>query len=329
MAQGAHPALTQALPLTARARVAELRRQAGGRSVYLAYRAGSVVARALPARAGEAAAEAAGMVMARAMRGRRAMLERHLRRVHGPQLAGDDLDRAVRRTFASYGRYWVESFRLPGETPAHLQAHVTSEGLELVQEAVAAGRGVILAMPHLGGWDVGGAWMASLGLPMVAVMEDLQPPELFRWIADLRRAIGLEVIPLGSGVGTAVLQRLEKGAVVALVCDRDLEGTGIEVEFFGERTTLPGGPAVLALRSGALLLPATVYFRPGGHHHAVMGPPVNTARQSSFRKDVNRVAQAVASELERLIRAAPDQWHLLQPNWPSDRAPVAPTVVPE
>lgn len=277
------------------------------------------MARALPAGVADAAGEAAGAVMARAMRGRRAMLERHLRRVHGADLAGADLDRAVRRSFAAYGRYWVESFRLPGRRPADLLAGVTYDGLSLVEEAVAAGQGVILAMPHLGGWDVGGAWMAALGFPMVAVMEDIEPPELFRWIADLRRAIGLDVLALGPGVGPAVSRRLREGAVVALVCDRDIEGTGVEVDFFGERTTLPAGPATLAMRAGALLLPATIYFRPGGRHHAVFGPPVDTARQGSFREDVTRVTQVLAGELERLIRAAPDQWHLLQPNWPSDR----------
>lgn len=285
---------------------------------YLAYRTGSVVARAVPAPVAHRGARAAGRLLARTMKGRRAMLERHLRRVHGPELSGAQLDREVRLAFASYARYWAESFRLPGSTPAQLAAATTSEGLENVERASAAGKGVILALPHLGGWDFGGAWLASLGFRMAAVVETVEPPELFEWFARLRRSLGLEVLPLGPGAGPAALRRLREGAVVALVCDRDLEGTGVEVEFFGERTTLPGGPATLALRSGAALVPCAVYFREGGAHHAVMGTPLDTSRHGRLRDDVALVTRALAVELEALIRRAPDQWHLLQPNWPSD-----------
>jgi KDO2-lipid IV(A) lauroyltransferase len=262
----------------------------------------------------------AGVVLARAMKGRRAMLERHLRRAAGGDLSGAELDRQVRQTFASYARYWAESFRLPGSTPAQLAAAMTWEGLEHVERGVAAGKGVILALPHLGGWDFGGAWLASLGFRMAAVVETVEPPELFEWFADLRRSLGMEVLPLGPTTGAAALRRLREGAVVALVCDRDLEGTGVEVDFFGERTTLPGGPATLALRSGAVLVPCAIYFGDGGTHHAVFGQPLDTTRHGRLRDDVERVTRALTVELEGFIRRAPDQWHLLQPNWPSDRA---------
>ena len=288
------------------------------RTPYLAYRAASVVARSLPAPVAHHAARVAGAVLGRTMKGRRAMLTRHLRRAHGGAIPGPDLDREVRRAFASYARYWAESFRLPGTTPAQLASDMTCQGLENVERGWAAGNGVILALPHLGGWDFGGAWLASLGFRMAAVVERVEPPELFEWFADLRRSLGLEVLPLGAGAFAAALRRLREGTVLALVCDRDIDGSGIGVEFFGERTTLPAGPATLALRSGAALIPCAVYFRDGGGHHAVMGPPMDTSRHGRMREDVTRVTQALALELEALIRQAPDQWHLLQPNWPSD-----------
>ena len=295
--------------------IAELRR----RSPYFAYRLGAATARLLPGPVIERAVGPAGAVMASAMRSRRAMLARHLRRVHGRELGGAELDRQVRGAFASYARYWAESFRLPGTPAAALAAATTSEGLEHVDRALAAGRGVILALPHLGGWDFGGAWLASLGYRMVAVVEPVDPPELFEWFARLRRSIGLEVLPLGPGAGPTTLRRLKENAVVALVCDRDIGGTGVDVEFFGERTTLPGGPATLALRSGAPLVPSAVYFTEGGGHHAVMGTPLDTSRTGRLRDDVSRLTQELARHLEASIRKAPDQWHLLQPNWPSDR----------
>jgi KDO2-lipid IV(A) lauroyltransferase len=118
---------------------------------------------------------------------------------------------------------------------------------------------------------------------------------------------------------------LRDGGLVGLLCDRDIIGNGVEVEFFGERTTLPAGPAALALRTGAALLTAAVYSEPGGMHSAVVNPPISTARTANLRTDVARVTQLVAAELEGLIRRAPEQWHLFQPNWPSDR----PTLHPQ
>ena len=110
---------------------------------------------------------------------------------------------------------------------------------------------------------------------------------------------------------------LAEGSIVCLLCDRDLSGDGIEVEFFGERTRLPGGPAVMALRSGAPLLPVGAFFEGTGCHGVVL-PPIDTERRGKFRADVARVTQDLAHSLEALIRRAPEQWHLLQPNWPSD-----------
>ena len=322
MAQaGRHPALTDAaavdpapVPRTSPGGVAGLR----DRAPYYAYRLGAVVARSLPEAAVDRLTGPGGALMASLMGGRRRMLARHLRRVHGPGLDGRALDREVRRSFASYARYWAESFRLPGTPAEALAAAMTSEGLEHVDAGLEAGRGVILALPHLGGWDFGGAWLASLGYPMVAVVEPVRPPELFDWFADLRRSLGLEVLALGPVAGNTVLRRVKHNAVVALVCDRDIGGTGVEVEFFGERTTLPGGPATLALRTGAALLPSAVYYTGGGGHHAVMGAPLDVTRHGRLREDVTRLTRELASHLEALIRRAPDQWHLLQPNWPSD-----------
>ena len=135
-------------------------------------------------------------------------------------------------------------------------------------EALAGGNGVILALPHLGGWEWAGRWMTDQGHQMTVVVEPLDPPELFEWFVDLRKDLGMTVVPLGPKAGAAVLKALRSNEVVCLLCDRDLDRTGVEVEFFGERTTLPAGPATLSLRTGAPLLPAGVYFTPryNGHH---------------------------------------------------------------
>jgi KDO2-lipid IV(A) lauroyltransferase len=253
----------------------------------------------------------------------RRQIVRNLQRVHGRSYRGLRLWRAVYRTFASYACYWAESLALPRVDHATLDAGMRIDGWEHIADGLAAGRGVILALPHMGGWEWAGFWLAAvMRVPTSVVVERLEPAELFDWFFDLRRALGMNVIPLGPGAGADVVRALKANHVVCLLCDRDLDGGGVEVEFLGERTTLPAGPATLAVRTGAPLLPTAVYFEPPGHVGRVR-PPLPIERSGRLRDDVGRVTQALARELEELIRIAPDQWHLLQPNWPSDRAALA------
>jgi lauroyl/myristoyl acyltransferase len=290
------------------------------RATYSAYRAGAWVAQTLPFPAANALARLGGRLATVSMRGRRTMVERHQRRAAGGELTAAEVHERTRDTFDSYARYWLEIFRLPVDVRAGvISRYFDIDGFEHVEEAVAAGRGAVLALPHLGGWEWAGAWMAERGHKLLAVVEPIEPPELFDWFADQRNAFGLEVVPLGPDVSSRVLRALRDNRLVCLLCDRDLTGDGIEVEFFGERTTLPAGPATLALRTGAALLPVATYFRPHRGHHARVLPPVPVAREGRLREDIARITQALAHDFETLIREAPDQWHLLQPNWPSDR----------
>lgn len=282
------------------------------------YKLGSLAARALPGPFSGAAAQMMGLTFAVGMRDKRAMIERHLRRVN-PALGGFALRQTVKRSFDSYARYYVESFRLPTLSSRAVNAGFTVEGYEQIPEALAHGKGVILALPHLGGWEWAGRWLIERGYEMTVVVEPIEPPELFEWFADLRQKLGMTVVPLGPRVATTVLKALRENQVVCLLCDRDLDRNGVPVDFFGERTTLPAGPATLGLRTGATVFPVGVYFtdRYNGHH-AVVRPPLPTERQGGLREDVARVTQVLATELEYLIRRAPEQWHLFQPNWPSD-----------
>lgn len=244
---------------------------------------------------------------------RRALIARHQRRVAAGAVDERAVQQAVREAFASYGRYWMESLRLPAMDPAQVDARFSIEGLEHIRQARERGQGAILAVPHLGGWEVGGSWFVRQGFPLTVVVEALQPPELFEWFVKLREGFGFTVIPLGRSAGTKVVRALKDNQVVALLADRDIAGGGVDVEFFGERTTLPGGPATLARRLGAPLLPTAIYFD-GDGHHTVVRPPV------PVDGDVVEVTQRLAVELEALIRRAPEQWHMFQPNWPSDLA---------
>jgi phosphatidylinositol dimannoside acyltransferase len=254
-------------------------------------------------------------------------VERNLHRIHGPGYGGAALRRDVTATFDSYGRYFYELFRLSTLTPDWINAHFHCAGIEHVWAGVNEGRGAVLALPHLGNWDFAGAWLALQGFTVTVVAEPVDPPELFEWFVETRARLGMRVIPLSPSAGTDVLKAVRANEVVCLLADRDLTGDGIDVEFFGERTTLPGGPALTALRGGAPLLPAGCYFMAHGDCRADIRPPLDTSRarvagapRTRLRDELARVTQDLAHAYEDLIRVEPTHWHLLQPNWPSDRA---------
>ncbi len=291
--------------------------------VVVAYKAGATAARVLPGSMTNALARAGGFAAARLGSQRREIVGRNLRRID-PQVTPRAVARGVDATFASYARYWAESFRLPSLDAARVDGSFSLEGYGHIVDARAAGKGAIIALPHLGGWEWAAFWLTAVEhVPVTAVVEALEPPELFEWFAAYRRELGMTVVGLGPDAATACVRALRNCEVLCLLSDRDISGGGIDVEFFGERTTLPAGPATLALRTGSPLLPTAIYFDGAGQRAVVEGP-LDTSRQGGLRDDVARITQDLAVRLEVLISNAPEQWHLMSPNWPSDRIePVA------
>lgn len=255
-----------------------------------------------------------------AMRKKRTIVSRHMRRIQ-PQLSDRHIRRAVQKSYESYARYYIETFRLPLLNAKQIQSGVSIEGFEHIESGLQLGKGVILALPHLGGWEWSGRWLIQRGHRLNAVVEKLESPQLFEMFLRLRKKYGVQVIPLDDSAGVAVQQALARNEIVALLSDRDIQGTGIEVEFFGERTTIPTGPAFFALRTGAALVPLATYFskRLDGHE-TIVRPALEVRRLATLREDLQRISQDLAYELELLIRRDPAQWHLFQPNWPSDIA---------
>lgn len=283
-----------------------------------AYRAGEFFARHAPAPVARAAALAAAVAVAGASRDRRLLVRRNLERALGRPLGRREAARRVTATFDWYARYYLESFQLPSLDAATIDAGFGYEGVDTIERAVRSGVGPILVMPHLGTWEWAAWWLALVPhMKVTAVVEPLEPPEVFEWFTSFRQRLGMDIIPVGPDAGGRLVAAIKRGNVVCLLADRDVTGTGVAVDFFGERTRLPAGPAVLALRTGAPLIPAAVYWR-GRTRHAVAGPPVDTRRLGGIRSDTVRVVQDYATALEGLIRAAPEQWHLMSPNWPSD-----------
>ncbi len=291
-----------------------------GTARFALFKTLGAVIEALPERLDVWLGRHVARAVGRRTRGLRANLTTNLRHALAPPGGDVDqqlLERFVDRGFEGYGQYWAEGAKLPAlERGTVYDRFRICEGLEYLTDAQERGAGTVIALPHVGSWEWGGSFLAHLGMPMTAVAEDLEPPALFEWIREKRHSIGINIEPLNERAGTVLLQTLKNGGVVGLLCDRDIQDNGIEVEFFGDRVTMPAGPATLALRTGATLVAAGCYAGPGRDHFAVITPPIDAVRTGRLREDVTRVTQLIAYELEGLIRRAPEQWHVLQPLFP-------------
>jgi lauroyl/myristoyl acyltransferase len=246
-------------------------------------------------------------------------LRANLDRVTGRTLPPAELDALVASGMRSYARYWMETFRLPSMDVDQVLAHAVTEGWQHVQAGLEAGRGVILALPHSGNWDVAGLWLIRQGYPFTTVAERLKPETLFDKFVAYREGLGMRVLPLTGGQRspTAVLtERLEAGEVVCLVADRDLSQQGVEVQFFGEPTRMPPGPALLAATTGALLLPAHCFYRQDGWGQWV-GAPIELG-DGRLRDRVRGATQALADVFADRIAQHPADWHMLQKLWLAD-----------
>lgn len=292
---------------------------ASATDITAAYKALSLVSRKAPRPLSASATKASGLFASLFAGDRRLIVERNLQRASTYDLSDSELNRGVAQAFEAYGRYYVDSFRLPDLDDQTIDEGFDYSGFDHIVRSLHAGVGPILVMPHLGGWEWAAFWLARQhGIKVTAVVEPLEPPELFDWFLSFRESLGMNIVSVGPEAGPAILTAIEEGHVVCLLSDRVVaDAAAVPVEFFGEPTLMPAGPATIALRTGAPLLPTAVFFR-DDRHFAECRPPIAAERQGRFRDDVTRVTQEVAHELERFIRKAPEQWHVLQPTWPSD-----------
>ncbi|MFC4999771.1 phosphatidylinositol mannoside acyltransferase [Dactylosporangium cerinum] len=246
-------------------------------------------------------------------------LASNLRRVVGPGVSDAELADLVRRGLRSYARYYLEAFRLPGRSKAqHLTGFRLERG-ELLGQHVADKVGAVIALPHAGNYDAAGAWVAANGWPIVTVAERLKPESVYRRYLHFRRALGMEILPTTGGDRPAfdvLEERLRAGYVVPLLADRDLTARGVEVDFFGGRTRMPAGPALLALRTGAPLYVVSMWFDPDAAAGRLEGPiPLPAASEGALDVRVRLLTQRIADVLAEGIARNPQDWHMLQRLW--------------
>ena len=278
------------------------------------YATGWLMVRAMPEALARNAFDAGARYAARG--GGPEQLRKNLARVIGTTPA-EVPDALIRASVASYARYWREAFRLPTMNQAALAERLDRVfiGAEKFDVALAGGRGAVMALPHSGNWDMAGVWLAQKYGTFTTVAERLKPESLYDRFIAYRESLGFEVLPLTGGNRPpmeVLAERLEANRFVCLMADRDLTRSGVQVDFFGEPTRLPAGPARLALETGAPLHPAHVYY--DGDDCVVQ---IDDALDASSG-DVTVITQALADRFAVNIAAHPQDWHMLQPQWLAD-----------
>jgi lauroyl/myristoyl acyltransferase len=245
-------------------------------------------------------------------------LEANLRRAAPGHTAGE-VTVLSQQALRSYFRYWHEVFRLPSWSRGRIVDSVVTSGEDGLRAGFNQGHGAILALPHMANWDLAGAWACYTGMPVATVAERLRPDSLFDRFVSYRQALGMEVVALtGEGNPLAALRRsLDEGRLVCLLADRDLMGSGIEVELLGESALMPPGPAALARMTGAPLHGLTLSYR-GPLMRLDFGPRIEVRPGPD---GLRSMTQDVADWFSRGIRSSPVDWHMLQPLFSADLGP--------
>jgi phosphatidylinositol dimannoside acyltransferase len=230
------------------------------------------------------------------------------------KLPSDDrrVDRAARRAFRNYARYLVDVMRLAGEEPADVGALVDIANIEILWEARASKKGVLLCTVHVGGMDLIAPALKKYGLQMNVVADDTTYGRLYDHLKAVRARHGLTLI--GWRNLRALFRALRAGENLVLFCDGGYRAGDVPVEFLGEPTTFPAGPATLSARSGAPILPVACQRTRGDRFYAKGLPLIQAA--SNEPAEIHRATQLLADGLGTVIAADPGQWYMFRPIWP-------------
>jgi phosphatidylinositol dimannoside acyltransferase len=253
-------------------------------------------------------------------------LEANLRRVTGGSVPAGQLRRLSHAGLRSYLRYWLEVFRLSVIPREQIMAgmHINSDQEEVAFAHLAAGRGVIFALPHMGNYEQAGAYIIMRGAgTFTTVAERLGSAAVYERFLAFRESLGMEVLPhagAGEGPFRVLAERLGQGHLVCLVCDRDLTASGVEVQFFGEPARMAAGPAALAAATGAALMPVTLWFQ-GEGWGARIYPEIPVPPAGTEREKIWSMSQQMAAAFEGGIAEHPADWHMLQRVFVADLDP--------
>ena len=237
---------------------------------------------------------------------RRAALDNYAAAL-GRSPADAEVARVAKQAFQNYGRMLMDFLLMGSLTPEDLIGSVTIDGREQLDKALAGGRGAIMAVPHMGSWDVAGAYAGALGYRVLAVAERF-PGSLNDEVVRTRQRFGMNVVMIGRAAVNAIISALERNEVIALVCDLE-QGPGVGVKFFGRSAVVPAGPAAFALKTGAPLIPVKVSLVAPSRYHIHLDEPMSWGPDATKES----LMQRVVNRFEDFIREQPDQWYAFRP----------------
>ena len=230
-----------------------------------------------------------------------------------PEFSKSELEELVMQSMRSYMRYWCDTFRIQDWSTSKIQSSVTTTNENLLIDPMKQGQGVVIALPHSGNWDHAGAYFCSLGIPLVTVAERLKPEALFLKFLQHRESMGFEVLSLDNRSFATLMKRAREKRLIALVADRDLSQSGIDVNFFNYPARMPAGPALLHIKTGIPIVVAHVSYTHNGIH--IDFEPVELSSTGSDEERIQQCVQEIARLFEKGIKGRPQDWHMLQRIW--------------
>lgn len=278
---------------------------------YLAYRTGWLIVGVLPHSWAYGIFNLVALRVAKKNGKGVQRLRRNLAIVTGTSDA--DVEQVTIEAMKSYMRYWCDTFRIHRWSTNRIASTVTTTNDHLLRDPMHQGKGVVIALPHSGNWDHAGAYFCQEGFPLVTVAEVLKPVKLFRKFLEHRERMGFEVLPFESRTFVTLMRRAKEHRMIALVADRDLSHSGVEVIFFGKRAKMPAGPALLALKTGIPLVAAHVSYTANGIHIDFRAVEVSNAQDEKVA--LQETVQKIADAFSIGIAAHPQDWHMLQRIW--------------
>jgi KDO2-lipid IV(A) lauroyltransferase len=242
-------------------------------------------------------------------------VEDNMRHVMGPRASQAAVRGAAKEAFRNVARYYVDLVRLPQTSPEQLlNETVRLHGFERLAEPLQAGQGVIVATAHFGNPEMAVQVGAILGLDVLVLAEPLQPPAFARLMEKIRSAYGPRYEDVGFSTIAHAIRHLRAGGCLAITCDRDIQGKGVPLPFFGQEARLPLGAVDLAARTGALLMPGYCR-RIGPHFDVYFEEPVSLISTGRPKEDALENAKALLARVEPWIRSDPGQWMPLERIW--------------
>ena len=289
------------------------------RVVVALYRGASALLVRVPLRLSEPAARWLFLVGYYLWPAKRRIIEANAAHVLGLPAGHPDAADLARAIYATYSRFALELMRLPGLPPDEPRRLLRSEGehherfMALWRRCQAEGRAVIAVSGHIGSIEVFAGAYAQQGIPTYGLADDSAFPELFELLGRSRARWGVTIIPWRRL--RDIFRVMRRPCALGMVVDWGYRPDDVSVRLFGDWTTLPAGPALLAARTGAVIVPVVARRDGEGRYGAAMYEPIEIADASPA--EVQRVTQAIAEALEDMVAEAPEQWYTFKPMWPT------------